>query len=909
MGTPQKRVGDGMDEAMNGGASFIDVRGARVHNLRNVSLRIPHDRITALCGVSGSGKSSLAFDTLFAEGRRRYLESLPSRAAGALENLDRPDVDYIEGLAPAIAVAQGDSPPGPRAILATEADLFDPVRLLFAHLGTAHCPSCGRVVRAVSPGSLAERLLREPEGTRVMVLSPVFSRGGGAMGAGSTNENGEETARRAREAFDETARAGFVRVQIDGETLAIGDVSPERLESAREIHAVVDRIVVREGARARLVDSVELAMGRSGGEIRIVLWPPDGSTSRTVNESSRFHCPDCGISLPKLEPARFSFFSRSGACPKCEGIGTDASGRVCRACGGSRLRPEVAACRLPLPGEEAPGPNMPELLSMPASALVEWAKRAQSAFASDSAGAGSVAAALLPGLRLRLEFLEKAGVGYLAPWRPAATLSGGELRRVRLAAALGRRLGGVLYVLDEPSAGLHPSDALRLVPLLRELRDCGNTVIVVEHDESIIRAADNVVEFGPGAGRNGGKIVFEGTADRWAAERLGAARQTVPRQVAPRQTSSRRRPGGGRIVVRGARAHNLAGVEVEFPKGAFTVVTGVSGAGKTSLVRDVLGASLAAGRAVGCDAVKGAESIRRVVEAGRALRVRNPRSAVVSACGAYDALRSLFAATPLAKARGYGPSRFSFNTRGGRCEACKGEGRLRLGMSFLPDVVVPCEECGGRRFNRETLEVHWAGRSIADVFDLPVAEAAEVFAAVPRLARVFATLRDAGLGHLALGQETSTLSGGELQRLFLSAELARPGRGFGGVPPDATIYLLDEPGAGQHARDLANLLQVLLRLRDAGGTIVAVEHHPLAVAAADWVIDLGPGAGAAGGRVIAQGTPDDIRACPESKMAPFLADLLPSPSGPPSDFAARERRSFSMNDDNQRESGDNDPAR
>lgn len=861
---------------------WIEVRGAREHNLRDVSCRIPRGRLTVVTGLSGSGKSSLAFDTLFAEGQRRYLESLPARVRALLEKLPRPDVDFVGGLAPAIAVGQFAGAPGPRATLATAADLHDHLRLLFAHLGTPHCPGCGRAVRSVSPGALAERLLREPEGTRLTVCSPMLRLPPKRCGepaarvprrAGTGAERGPQGDRRSGSAFlAEAEQAGFVRVRIDGAVKAIEDVPREEADVAREIDAVVDRLVVKEGVRTRLADSVQLAMERSGGEIRLLVQRP-GAADELLEESDRFCCPDCGIVYDRLSPASFSFSSRAGACPACEGLGAAPDGSPCPACGGARLRPVPLACRLEIPGPG--GPGIAEVLAMTVSRMRAWAAALDAALPpSARAAAGSVVA----GLRERLDFLEEAGLGYLAADRAAATLSGGELRRVRLASALGQRLGGVLYVLDEPTAGLHPHDVERLAALLLRLRDRGNTVVAVEHDEAVVRAADWALDLGPGAGSEGGRVVFEGPVERMLASpgsptgrRLsGAEKPWTPRPRPPD-------PATEFLVVEGARAHNLQSVSASFPVGRISVVTGVSGSGKSSLVEDVLGANLSRLAAPGaarrrgaaawtdCDAILGAERFEKVVEVGVAARTRSPRSILLTYVGAWDAVRALYAATPLAKARGYTASRFSFNAKGGRCEACKGEGSVRLEMSFLPDATVPCEACGGRRFNRETLDVHWSGRSVADLLELTAAEGAELFRAIPPLRRTLAILDDVGLGYLRLGQPVSTLSGGEAQRLLLACGLARPPREL-----SRTLYLLDEPSAGQHAADIDRLLRQLARLRDAGATVILVDHRPQVFRAADWIVDLGPGGGSAGGRVVAQGVPADVRRCRASLTARYL---------------------------------------
>ena len=864
---------------------WIVVRGAREHNLRDVSCRLPRGRLVAVAGLSGSGKSSLAFDTLFAEGQRRYFESLPARVRATLDKLPRPDVDFVDGLSPAIAVGQFAGAPGPRPTLATAADIHDHLRLLFAHLGTPHCPRCGRVVRSVSPGALAERLLAEPEGTKLTVLSPMLRPSAAAsavkrshgrtVARSQDSDGGRRPGGQGSAVLAEAGREGFVRVRIDGAVKAVEDVAPAEADAARSIDAVVDRLVVKDGVRSRLADSLELAMRRSGGDARLLVQRPGGA-EELRNESERFSCPDCGVACDRLSPASFSFFSHSGACPACEGLGAAPDGSPCPACGGARLRPEPLACRLEIPGPG--GPGIAEVLAMTVSQLSAWAAALDAALPP---AARAAAGAVVAGLRERLDFLGEAGLGYLRCDRAAATLSAGELRRVRLASALGQRLGGALYVLDEPTAGLHPHDVSRIAGILARLRDRGNTVVAVEHDETVLRAADWALELGPGAGSEGGRLVYEGPAAGLAAadtptgRRLsGAAR---PFRPGPRPPD----PATEFLAVEGARAHNLRGVSARFPLGRITVVTGVSGSGKSSLVEDVLGANLARLRAAAasaaargtrrrgapawtdCDAILGAERIDRVVEVGRATRTRSPRSVVLTFVGAWDAVRALYAATPLARARGYTASRFSFNAKGGRCEACRGEGSVRLEMSFLPDAVVPCEQCGGRRFNRETLEVHWAGRSVADLLALPVREAAPLFRPVPALRRVFDALEEAGLGYLALGQPVSTLSGGEAQRLLLAAGLARAGR-------ERTLYLLDEPSAGQHPDDVDRLLRALARLRDAGATIVAVDHRPAVMRAADWIVDLGPGGGSEGGLVVAQGVPSDVRRCPASLTARYL---------------------------------------
>lgn len=884
MGAPEKRHGNGMEKAVSGqtGRDGIVVQGARVHNLQSVSCRISRNTLTVVTGVSGSGKSSLAFDTLFAEGQRRYLESLPPYARSFLEKMDRPAVDFVEGLSPAISIGQFTSPAGPRSTLATVAELHDYLRLIFAHLGVPHCPHCGRIVRAVSPGALAERLLAEPEGTRVTLLSPILWTAADGTSSGSSG-----TA-----AVADAARSGFVRVCLDGEICAIDTLRPERTARAKSVDAVVDRLVIREGVRTRLVDSVELAMRRSGGEIRLLIRRPGEPKDTLVNESERMACPDCRISFPVLVPASFSFNSPAGACPACGGLGTtharhddpDAEADLdddatandsCEVCHGARLRPEALACKLEVPGLEPE--NIAGILAKTVSEIRLWFD----AFAERLTDVQKqLSAHLLAGFRERLLFLEEAGVGYLRADRPSVSLSGGEMRRVRLASALGQRLSGVLYVLDEPTAGLHPHDVDSLVRLLLRLRDAGNTLVVVEHQEAVIRAADEVIELGPGAGIEGGKIVFQGTVPEMlrSEQSLSGAYFSGRKMVADEKFLS---PGKTTrfLWVREATRHNLKGISPRFPLGRISVVTGVSGAGKSTLTEEVLGANLerflAGGRAAGedfdwrdCVGISGTEPIDKVVRVGKAIRTRNPRSNLLTFTGVYGLIRALYAATPLARSRGYTASRFSFNTKGGRCEACKGEGRIRFEMSFLPDVTIPCEVCGGKRFNPETLDIHWAGRSIADLLLLTVHEAVDVFRDIPQLERQFRTLDELGLGYVSLGQSVSTLSGGEIQRLLLASELARPTHHH-------TLYLLDEPSSGQHPADITLLLKVLRRLRDAGHTVIAVDHNPYVIRSADWIVDLGPGGGDAGGSLLAEGTPETIAACETSYTAELFRTKSP----------------------------------
>ncbi len=943
----------------------IRVVGARVHNLKGVSVTIPRNRLTVVTGVSGSGKSSLAFDTLFAEGQRRYLESLPSYARQFLDQMDKPDVDSVTGLSPAIAIEQHASTPGPRSILATATELHDHLRLLFAHLGVPHCHRCGKVVEATSAERIVEKLLELPEGTKLAVLAPLMRR---------------TTPVKVAACVADAAKAGFVRLRLEGAMLPIEDV-PEDAEAA-VVEAVVDRLVVKPEIRRRVTDSVEMALAQGGGAVCVLRQRP-GEVEAEDHYSERNACPDCGIAFDVLKPASFSFNSHLGACPVCEGLGREAyfdealvvpddslslakgairpwrrgpkrlvgafnmmlrsvaawqgvdmdtpwrdlpakvraiilhgsgeeelvitkkvrsnvrrskqvyegvlpnlrrrlreseseamvailrtfqSRRRCSACGGLRLRPEILACRIPHP--DAPGVNIADLLALSVADLRGWVRTLPL-----SPAQRVVAGNVVRGLEERLDFLVDVGLGYLTGDRESATLSGGEMQRIRLASQIGAGLSGVMYVLDEPTIGLHPRDNARLVAMLRKLQTRGNTLIVVEHDEMMIREADHVIDIGPGAGRHGGIVTFEGPVEALLKSRESLTARFLAGEEKP-CIPARRKPDGRWLEVKGAAIHNLRGVDAKFPLGCLAVVTGVSGSGKSSLVDDVLRANLEAYLAKprrerdghifqDCTSIAGVEAVDKLIVIDKTPIGRSSRSNPLTYTGAFDAIRNLYAATPAAKARGYTASRFSFNVKGGRCEVCKGDGQRHLEMSFLPDVTVTCEQCGGRRYNKETLEVHYGGRSIADVLALTVSEAVEAFANLPRLARKLKTLDDVGLGYLQLGQPASTLSGGEAQRLQLSAELQRP-------PEEHTVYILDEPTTGLHFADVRRLLQILVRLRDAGHTVIVIEHNPDVMRAADWIVDMGPEGGDAGGRVVACGPPEVVAACPVSLTAAYL---------------------------------------
>ena len=859
---------------------MIRILGAREHNLRNVSVDIPRDRLTVITGLSGSGKSSLAFDTLYAEGQRRYIESLSASARQFLDQLRRPDVDAVEGLSPAIAIGQRTlAGANPRSIVATATELMDFLRVLYSIAGVPHCPKCGRTVGSTSAEQMVETLLELPERTRLTLLAPLVR-----------NVLGDTAPHIAA-----ARAAGFVRIRIDGVLYDLDAVPALDPAAPHTIEVVVDRLVVKEGVRSRLADSVELTLRHGNGLLTALLQPPAtaeglpsppsggaGALPRPLQAagplhfSERNYCPDCDLDFDRLDAASFSFNSPRGACHACTGLGRAPDGAPCPECHGLRLRPESRACLLPNPaGSPAP---ITDLLASTISA-------AQAFFQSYLAApdllppVARVAREILD----RLTFLDRVGVGYLTLDRECATLSGGEAQRIRLATQIGSSLSGVLYVLDEPSIGLHPRDTARLLDTLRDLRDRGNTVVVVEHDPDIIRAADHIIEMGPGAGRLGGSVLYAGPLNgllRCPASvtapylAKGPASPSLPpkslaggRSAGPSPKSlAPKRPAGGRsaaphptLLLRDAHAHNLRHIDVAIPLHRLVAITGVSGSGKSTLVHDELIPAVQA--QFGRRAV-----IDKLVLVDQSPIGRTPRSNPATYTGLFDDIRALFAQTPTARARGYGPARFSFNAKGGRCEVCKGDGVLSLEMSFLPDATIPCPQCAGRRYNRETLEVRYAGRTIADVLSMTVDEALGVFAPFPRIRRALEALRDVGLGYIQLGQPAATLSGGEAQRVKLAAELQRPAERH-------TLYVLDEPTSGLHFADVERLLDILLRLRDNGHTIVVVEHNLDVIRAADWVIDLGPEGGDEGGLVVAAGPPDAIAACPASHTGAALRAL------------------------------------
>jgi excinuclease ABC subunit A len=933
----------------------IVIRGAREHNLKDVTLAIPRDRLVVFTGLSGSGKSSLAFDTIYAEGQRRYVESLSAYARQFLGQMEKPDVDAIEGLSPAISIDQKGTSKNPRSTVGTVTEVYDHLRLLFARIGRPHCPRCGREIQKQTVEQMADRVEQMPAGTRLMILGPVVR-----------GRKGEY-----ERLLEDIRRQGFVRVRVDGTLYELGERIPLERYKQHDIEVVVDRVVVGPNLRTRLVDSLETAARLGRGTVLVV--PVDGGEE--ISMSQDYACPYDGISVPEPEPRNFSFNTPHGACPACTGIGsqlvadpdlvvpdpslslrqgaiapwsrshffypelleavcaatgidmdrpvgalppehrdlllrgtgnrpirfsyrnqyglrrryeapfegvlanvqrryeeTDSdflkaelekymSERPCPACQGTRLRPESLAVTVA-------GRNIAQICALSVTQAME--------FFADlrlSERERTIAHGILKEIRERLRFMVDVGLDYLTLDRAATTLSGGESQRIRLATQIGSKLMGVLYILDEPSIGLHPRDNHRLIETLLQLRDLGNTVIVVEHDEETIRSADFMVDIGPGAGEQGGRIVAAGPVAEVMTHptSLTAAYLRGDRQI---PIPERRRPGCGRkLVVRGASANNLKGIDVEIPLGCFVGVSGVSGSGKSSLINDVLARRLAQhfyrakARPGPHRAVEGLQHLDKAVEVDQSPIGRTPRSNPATYTGVFTSIRELFASLPEARMRGYGPGRFSFNVKGGRCEACQGDGIIKIEMQFLPDVYVPCEVCHGTRYSREVQEVRFRGYSIADVLDLTVDEAMEVFENVPRIVRKLKTLRDVGLGYIRLGQPATQLSGGEAQRVKLSTELSRRDTG-------RTMYVLDEPTVGLHYLDVERLLDVLHRLVDQGNTVVVIEHNLDVLKTADWLIDLGPEGGDRGGLVVATGPPEAIALQEASHTGRYLRPIL-----------------------------------
>jgi excinuclease ABC subunit A len=932
------------------------VRGAREHNLRDITVEIPRNRLTVLTGLSGSGKSSLAFDTIYAEGQRRYVESLSAYARQFLGLMEKPDVDAIEGLSPAISIEQKSGGHNPRSTVGTVTEIYDYLRLLWARCGIPHCPSDGTPIQRQSAAQITDQVLAWPDGTRIEVLAPLVR-----------GRKGE-----FRELFEAARKRGFVRVRVNGDTYELADVPRLNRRLNHDIAIVVDRLVVRAADRARLGDSIETALKQAEGLVEIVRH--DGGAATSVTFSERYACPTCGLSIAELEPRQFSFNSPFGACPDCGGLGTrrevnaslllgDPSLSIlegvvlpwgeprgylrtgllpglarelkfdpakpwrtlpaatqrallfgikkrkgrggpswdglvsqvdrryretssdavrqqldeymveqpCATCGGRRLRPESLAVLLE-------GHSLGDVVEM---SVREAFKLVSGLPLQAGARAGldpDIARPILKEVSDRLRFLSDVGLEYLTIGRSAASLSGGEAQRIRLATQIGSRLVGVLYILDEPSIGLHQRDNARLLGTLRDLRDLGNTVLVVEHDEETIRAADRVIDLGPRAGRHGGEVVVAGTVADVEHHPTSLTGRYLRRELRI-PVPSARRPHGDRVLrVHGATQHNLKKLTVEFPLGVFIAVTGVSGSGKSTLVTDILYRALArhlyrAKILPGAhDGLDGLNFIDKVIDIDQSPIGRTPRSNPATYTGLFTPIRDVFSQLPDSRMRGYGPGRFSFNVRGGRCEACQGDGLVKVEMHFLPDVYVPCEVCKGRRYNRETLEVRYRGKTIADVLDLTVADALEFFEAQPRIRTRLELLNDVGLGYLHLGQSATTLSGGEAQRVKLSSELAKRDTG-------RTLYILDEPTTGLHFEDVRLLLEVLHRLVDKGNTVIVIEHHLDVVKTADWVIDLGPEGGESGGQLVAAGAPEEVARVSGSHTGRYLADVLRSGKG------------------------------
>ena len=934
----------------------IKIEGARAHNLKNINVEIPRDKLVVVTGLSGSGKSSLAFDTIYAEGQRRYVESLSAYARQFLGQMDKPDVDNIEGLSPAISIDQKTTSHNPRSTVGTVTEVYDYLRLLYARAGRPHCPSCGKPITQQSVDQMVDAIMTQPEGTKLLIMAQLVR-----------GKKGEH-----RKILDQIRRDGYVRVRIDGELRDLGEEIALEKQKKHTIEIVVDRLVVRAGMESRLTDSLETALRAGGGVVYVQVV--DGEL---LMFSENFACVDCGISLPEIAPRMFSFNSPFGACPVCTGLGshkefdeelvvpdptlsvadgvfaplsknpnsygmraitallrahdydehtqwnrmdkkmqktllygsdeevsfqytnmfgeekeynvpyegvlptlarryreTDSeemresyedymTETPCTACHGARLKPETLAVTIG-------GKSIADLTALTIREADAFLAEAEKNFSPREA---KIAVEILKEIHARLNFLLDVGLDYLTLSRAAGTLSGGEAQRIRLATQIGSGLMGVLYILDEPSIGLHQRDNNRLLATLRHLRDLGNTLIVVEHDEDTMYAADHIIDIGPGAGEHGGEVVAEGTAAEIMKNPASITGQYLARKKFIPVPEQRRKGNGNVLEVVGAAENNLKEINVKFPLGTLTLVTGVSGSGKSTLVNEILYRGVASrlyrakGKPGKHKKIKGLEHIDKVINIDQQPIGRTPRSNPATYTGVFDAIRDLFSQVSESRMRGYKAGRFSFNVKGGRCEACRGDGILKIEMQFLPDVYVPCEVCKGARYNRETLEVHYKGKTIAEVLDMTIDEAVDFFQNVPRIARKLEIIRDVGLGYIRLGQPATTLSGGEAQRVKLATELSKRSTG-------KTLYILDEPTTGLHAADIHKLLVILQRLVDGGDTVVVIEHNLDVIKAADYVIDLGPEGGVRGGTIVAKGTPEQIVEVTASYTGQFLKPLL-----------------------------------
>ena len=846
--------------------NFIKIVGARAHNLKNISLNIPRDKLVVITGLSGSGKSSLAFDTIYAEGQRRYVESLSAYARQFLGLMDKPDVDQIEGLSPAISIDQKTTSHNPRSTVGTVTEIYDYLRLLFARIGHPHCPKCGKPIQSQSVDQIVEQILKLPEKTKFNVMAQVIR-----------DKKGEH-----KVLLQNIKDDGYVRVRIDGKMYSLDEEIKLAKTRKHTIEVIVDRLVICEGVRTRLADSLETALKLGDGVVYVQIVDDD----KTLMFSEKFACIDCGISLPDITPRLFSFNSPYGACPDCTGLGRrmtfdtsqihgmyewmyaiykfkmeEEGTEVCPTCHGMRLKPEALSVTVN-------DKNIYEVTALTIRECYDYFNRLDLTEKETK-----IADQVVKEIKARLKFLLDVGLDYLTLSRSSGTLAGGEAQRIRLATQIGSGLMGVLYILDEPSIGLHQRDNQKLLATLKRLRDLGNTLLVVEHDEETMLAADQIIDIGIGAGDHGGRIVAQGTAEEVMQVEDSITGQYLSHKKEIAIPKLRRQGNGKYIEIIGAAEHNLKGIDVKIPLGTLTLVTGVSGSGKSTLVNEILYKGLAKelhkakvlpGKH---KSIIGLENIDKVINIDQQPIGRTPRSNPATYTGVFDIIRQLFAQTKTAKTRGYTNGRFSFNVKGGRCETCGGAGILQIEMNFLSDVYVQCEVCRGKRYNRETLEVYYKDKNIYDVLEMTIDEAIEHFANVPRLVKKLQIISDVGLGYIKLGQPATTLSGGEAQRVKLATELSRQSTG-------KTLYILDEPTTGLHAADIDRLLKILQRLVDGGDTVIVIEHNLDVIKTADYIIDLGPEGGNLGGNVVAIGTPEEIAKVENSYTGQFLKKIL-----------------------------------